>query len=216
MSQRVMPVREDHWKPDDRIYDELLARCVADAEAAESRDGTPELMAGALILVVLGVGIMSATGSAHMALLACGLLAVAIFGYVVAKSRPAQRNRKLALRGLGGPGRLPAGFIVHPAAWEAGMADHVAHIPESQLRAAADLCHLFPGTVNDLIIFVGNLAIHVPAPPPNAPQADVDKRARALVRAGKPLLVDYLKTAPPLPTPEELSGKGRKKKAKKG
>lgn len=214
MSQRAMPVREDQWKPDDRVYGQLLARCVADAEAAESRDGTPEMMAGALILTVLGVGLLTATRSATAVLLVCGLLAAAIFGYIVTKSRPAERNRKLALRGLGGPGRLPAGFLVHPAAWDAGMADHVAHIPESQLRAAADLCDLFPGTVNDLLLFVGNLAIHIPAPPPNAPPADVEKRARALVRAGKPLLVDYLKTAPPLPTPEELSGKGRKKKQK--
>jgi hypothetical protein len=214
MTQRAMPVRDDHWQPDDRIYNQLLTRAVDDAEAAESRDGTPELMAGALILAVLAVGLLSAAQSPSVVLLVCGLLAAAIFGYVVTKSRPAERNRRLALRGLGGPGRLPAGFLVHPAAWEAGMSDHVAHLPESQLRAAADLCHLFPGTVNDLIIFVGNLAIHVPAPPPHASPADVDKRARALVRAGKPLLVDYLKTAPPLPTPEELSGKGRKKKQK--
>jgi len=212
MSQRVMPVRDDHWKPDDLIYDELLARCVADAEAAESRDGTPEMMAGALILAVLAVGLLAAGRPMPIVLLVCGALAAGIFGYVVTKSRPAQRNRRLALRGLGGPGRLPAGFLVHPAAWDGGMADHVAHIPESQLQAAAELCNLFPGTVNDLLIFVGNLAIHIPAPPPNASPADVERRARALIRAGKPLLVDYLKTAPPLPTPQELSGK----KAKKG
>jgi hypothetical protein len=212
MSQRVMPVREDHWKPDDRIYNELLARCVADAEAAESRDGTPEMMAGVLLLAVLGAGLLAVGQPVQLVLLICGGLAAAIFGYVVVKSRPAERNRRLALRGLGGPGRLPAGFLVHPAAWEGGMGDHVAHIPESQLRAAADLCDLFPGTVNDLLLFVGNLAIHIPAPPPNASPADVEKRARALVRAGRPLLVDYLKTAPPLPTPDELTGKGRKKK----
>lgn len=215
MSQRVMPVRDDQWKPDDRVYNELVARCVADAEIAESRDGTPEMMAGAIILTVLGVGLLSTTQSPAAVLLVCGLLAAGIFGYIVTRSRPAERNRKLALRGLGGPGRLPAGFLVHPAAWDGGMADYVAHIPESQLRAAAELCDLFPGTVADLLIFVGNLAIHIPAPPPDASPADLDKRARALVRAGRPLLVDYLKTAPPLPTPEELTGKARKK-AKKG
>jgi hypothetical protein len=209
MTQRAMPVRSDHWRPDDRIYDGLLRRCVADADAAESRDGTPELMAGALILTVLAVVIVSAADSAEAAILICGVLAAAIFAYVALRKPPPKGDRRRSLRALGGAGRLPAGFLVHPSAWAAGMAEHVAHIPESQLRAAADMCHLYPGTVDDLLLFVGNLAIHVPATRPHTSPPDVDRRARALVRLGMPLLTDHLKSAPPLPTPPAPKGRKR-------
>lgn len=208
MTPRAMPVRGDHWQPDDRVYEGLLARCVADAEAGESRDGTAELMAGGLIVVVLGVVILSAAQSAAAAVVVCGLLAAGLFGFVVTRA-PRRGDRRLALRGLGGAGRLPAGFLVHPVAWRAGLAEHVAHIPESQLRAAAEMCHLFPGTVDDLLLFVGNLAIHVPVTRPPSGPLDVDRRARALVQAGLPVLTDYLKSAPPLPKPPAVKGRRR-------
>ncbi|MET0414508.1 MAG: hypothetical protein ABW022_00615 [Actinoplanes sp.] len=200
MTLRAMPVRTDRWQPDDRIYEGVLRRCAADADSAESPDGTAEYMAVGLILAVLAVVILFVSDSPSTAILICGLLGVAFFGYMVTRNKAPQGDRREALRGIGGAGRLPAGFLVHPLAWKAGMAEHVRGLPESQLRAAADMCHLYPGTVDDLLIFVGNLAIHVP-PKPNATPDDVAKRARALVRAGLPLIAQHIKTTPALPRP---------------
>jgi hypothetical protein len=200
MPQRTMPARRDNWRPVDRIYDGILDRCVAQAEAGERRDGTAELMAGAVVLGVLAVGIIAISHSAQAAILICGVLAVALFSFVVGGAKDQRADRRTALAHIGGPGRMPAGYLVHPAAWKAGMAEHVAHIPESQLRAAADLCHLFPGTVDDLITYVGNIAIHVPLPPKATP-TDVQRRAKQLVRVGSPILKEYARTAPPLPKP---------------
>ena len=206
---RRMPVREDHWIPEDRVFDGLIDRCVTAAEDGEAQDGTAEMMAGALILAVLFVVILAGAQSATAALLVCGLLGGLGFLYLVGRTGNAPGDRRLALRTLGGPGRLPAGYLVHPRAWQAGMAEHVAPIPESQLLAAAELCDIFPGTVDDLIIFVGNVAIHVP-PARHQSAADVHRRARELVRIGKPILVDYAKSAPPLPKPPPLDGKRKK------
>ena len=200
---RSMPVRTDDWRPDDEIIDGIIRRCVAEAEDAEARDGTREYMAGALILAVLAVVIIGATGSVPAAVVVTGLIAAGGACYMLSATRPAPAERKASLAAIGGPGRLPAGYLVHPAAWEAGMADHVAHVPESQLRAAAELCHAYPGTVDDLLIFTGNLAIHVPATRP-AGAADVERRAHALVRLGLPVLREH---AARTPVPAGATGK---------
>ncbi len=207
MTLRAMPVREDRWRPDDPIYDGLLKRCAAEAEPP---DGGAEVMAAGLVLAVLAVVLLASSASANAAILICGLLFAGVFGYVVTRKRPPAGARPEALRVLGGAGRLPAGYLVHPAAWRAGLAAHVQGIPESQLRAAAGLCHLYPGTVDDLLIFVGNLAIHVPAK--QHPTAeDVARRARAMVRLGLPLIAEHISTTPALPRPGASSGKGRTK-----
>ncbi|MGK5681617.1 hypothetical protein [Actinoplanes sp. URMC 104] len=208
MAQRTMPVRGDRWQPEDRIYDGLIARAVDSSQDSEARDGTAEMMAGALLLVVLFLVIMKGAQSAAAALLVCGVLGGAGFLYMVSAARPGERDRRRALAELGGPGRLPAGYLVHPKAWESGVSDHVAGVPESQLLAAAELCDIFPGTVDDLLTFVGNVAIHVPAGRHTSTE-DVRRRARELVRIGKPIVVDYAKSAPKLPTPPP-AGKGKR------
>jgi hypothetical protein len=206
MSQRTLPVRDDRWQPADRIYDGLIARAVDTTEDSEARDGTAEMMAGALLLAVLFLVLMKGTGSAAAALTVCGLFGGLGFLYLVSSAKPAKGDRTQALRELGGPGLLPAGYLVHPKAWDAGMSDHVAAVPESQLLAAAELCDIFPGTVNDLLRFVGNVAIHVPAGRHTSAE-DVRRRARELVRIGKPIVVDYAKSAPKLPTPPPEASK---------
>jgi hypothetical protein len=203
-----MPVRKDRWRPTDRIYDGILARLVADAESDERRYSTGELMAAAVVLVVLAVAIITVAGSGAIALLVCGVLGAGVFAFVISNSA-GRGDRGAALRALGGPGRLPSGYLVHPWAWEAGMAEHVAHLPESQLRAAADMCHLFPGTLDDLLVFVGNIAIHVPPPRMPATPDDVERRAELITRVGLPLLVKYAETATPLPTPPTVGKRTR-------
>ncbi|MET0423213.1 MAG: hypothetical protein ABW046_05035 [Actinoplanes sp.] len=208
-SLRSMPVRDDGWLPDDRIFDSILRRAVANAEDDAARDGTGEYMAGLLILGVLAVVIVGFAKSITGAVLVCGVLAGAGILYMLLMNKPPKPSRATALISIGGPGRLPAGYLVHPKAWEAGMAEHVAHIPESQLAASADMCHLFPGTVDDLITFTGTIAIHLPATR-HASSADVQRRAHELVRVGTPILREYAKTAPPLPKPPEPGKKGKK------
>ncbi|HET6483511.1 MAG TPA: hypothetical protein VFG35_26210 [Actinoplanes sp.] len=200
MTQRTLPVREDRWQPADRIFDGVIARAVTNSEDSEARDGTAEMMAGALLLSVLFLVIMKGAGSATAALAVCGLLGGLGFLYMVNSARPAQRDRRQALQELGGPGAMPAGYLVHAKAWEAGMSDYVAGVPESQLLAAAELCDIFPGTVNDLLRFVANVAIHVPAGR-HTNAGDVRRRAYELIHVGKPIVIDYAKSAPKLPTP---------------
>ncbi|MBL7257712.1 hypothetical protein [Paractinoplanes lichenicola] len=209
MPQRTLPVREDRWQPEDRIYDGLIARAVDHSEDSEARDGTAEMMAGALILVVLFIVVFKGTESAQAALLTCGLLGAGGFGWMVNNTKPAKADRAQALRELGGPGSLPAGYLVHAKAWDAGMSDHVAGVAESQLLAAAELCNIFPGTVDDLLRFVGNVALHVPAGRHTSAD-DVRRRARELVQVAKPIVVDYAKSAPKLPTPPPEGKKGKR------
>lgn len=206
---RSIPVRADAWQPEDEIFEGILRRAAENAEDDAARDGTPEYMAGLLILAVLAVVIVGFAKSATAAILICGIAAGLGFLYMIMASKPVKVDRSRALKEIGGPGRLPAGFLVHPAAWDAGMAEHVEHIPESQLHAAADMCHLFPGTVDDLLTFTGTIAAHLPATRHQTP-ADVRRRTNELVRVGTPILRDYARTAPPLPTPS--SGKKGKKK----
>ncbi|MBM2616552.1 hypothetical protein JIG36_13390 [Actinoplanes sp. LDG1-06] len=209
MAQRTLPVRDDRWQPEDRIYDGLIARAVDHSEDSEARDGTAEMMAGALILVVLFLVIMKGAESATAALVTCGVLGGAGFLWMVMNARPAKADRAQALKELGGPGSLPAGYLVHAKAWDAGLSDHVAGVPESQLLAAAELCNIFPGTVNDLLRFVENVAVHVPTGRHTSAD-DVRRRARELVHVAKPIVVDYAKSAPKLPTPPPEGKKGKK------
>ncbi|WP_250003506.1 hypothetical protein [Actinoplanes sp. M2I2] len=200
MAQRTLPVRDDRWQPTDRIYEGLIARAVDHSEDYEARDGTAEMMAGAFLLAVLFIIVMKGADSVAVALAVTGLFGGLGFLYMVNAARPAKGDRSQTLSELGGPGLLPAGYLVHPKAWSAGLSDHVGAVPESQLLAAAELCNIFPGTVDDLLRFVGNVAIHVPAGR-NTSAEDVRRRARELVRVGKPIVVDYAKSAPKLPSP---------------
>jgi hypothetical protein len=205
-----MPVREDGWRPTDVVFEGIIKRCVEDAEAGAARDGTRELMAGGLILTVLLVGLLAAGQPAAFAIaLAAGLFLLGAI-YLVNASNPAPIERHRALDPIGGPGGLPAGYLVHPRAWQGGMAEYVAYLPESQLKASADLCRQFPGSVHDLIIFTGTIAAALPASRTSSPN-DVQRRARDLVRVGMPVLKDYNDRYPPM-MPSASGGKKGKKK----
>lgn len=206
---REMPARVDGWRPTDEIFEGIIKRCVEDAEAGAARDGTREYMAGFLVLGVLGVGALIAGQPILLALLLVGGLFAAGAYYMVNNSEdgPVQRHR--ALTPIGGPGKLPAGYLVHPRAWQAGMAEHVAYVPESQLRAAAELTRDFPGSVDDLLIFTGSIAAQLPVSKHNG-HADVERRAVDLIRVGLPILRGYNEKYPP---PKPAAGKkGNKKK----
>jgi hypothetical protein len=161
-----------------------------------------------MILVVLAVIILVAGKSVLLALLVPGALFAAGAYYMVSRAEPAPVQRAKALDRIGGPGRLPAGYLVHPGAWSAGMAEHVAYVPESQLRAATEMCRSFPGAVDDLLIFTGTIAAQFPVQR-NLSADDVHRRARDLVAVGLPIVRDFNDKYPPAaPAP---AGKKNKK-----
>jgi hypothetical protein len=207
---REMPARADGWRPTDEIFEGIIKRCAEDADAGAARDGTREYMAGFLILAVLGVAVLIAGEPVLLALLLVGGLFAAGAYYMVNNSEPGPVERHRALGPIGGPGKLPAGYLVHPRAWQAGMAEHVAYIPESQLRAAAELARNFPGSVDDLLIFTGTIAAQLPTPKHNSTPNDVDRRAHDLVRVGAPILRDYNEKYPAA-KPAPAGKKGKKK-----
>ena len=210
---RDMPVRADGWRPTDPVLEAIIKRCVTDAEAGATRDGVREYMAGAMILVVLAVILLAAGTSATAALMIPAVLFGAGALYMISKAKPVPVQRAKALAPMGGAGRLPAGYLVHPGAWSAGMAEHVAYLPESQLRAAADMARSFPGSVDDLLIFTGTIAAQLPTPKQHhhlTPE-DVAHRTRDLVRVGLPVIRDFNQKYPPA-APEPAGKKGKKKK----
>ncbi|WP_433384581.1 hypothetical protein ACQPZX_24050 [Actinoplanes sp. CA-142083] len=207
-STREMPVRADGWRPTDPVLEAIIKRCITDAEHGASRDGVREYMAGAMILGVLAFVMIIAGMPAAAAI----MIPVALFAagglYMVSKANPVPVKRAKALAPMGGPGRLPAGYLVHPRAWEAGMAEHVAYLPESQLRAAADMSRSFPGSVDDLLIFTGTIAAQLPTPKHHLTPADVEHRTRDLVRVGLPVIRDFnVKYPPPAAAPAGKKGK---------
>jgi len=210
-SKRPMPVREDLWQPEDKILDTIIRRCLDEAESTEGSAGGSTMMGGAIMLAVLGIVILATSGSTQAAIGIPLALAAAGMAYMVLKSPNDDGPRHATLAVVGGPGRLPAGYLVHADAWVAGMAEHVGYIPESQLKASVQMCRDFPGTVDDLITFTGSIAIHVPAVN-HATPADVERRARDLVKVGAPILKDYLAAHPPQPLPSADGKNGKKKK----
>ncbi|MFF5296156.1 hypothetical protein [Paractinoplanes globisporus] len=208
---REMPVRADGWRPTDPVLEAIIKRCIADAEAGASRDGVREYMAGAMILIVLAVLMLLAGQSATVAILIPAALFAAGALYMISKAKPVPVQRAKALAPMGGPGRLPAGYLVHPGAWNAGMAEHVAFLPESQLQAAAGMCATFPGSVDDLLIFTGTIAAQFPQPKHHLTPDDVAHRTRDLVRVGLPVIREFNQKYPP-PAPDAGGKKGKKKK----
>lgn len=209
---REMPVREDGWRPTDPVLEAIIKRCIADAEAGASRDGVREYMAGAMILVVLAVGLLAAGVPPAAALLAPAALFAAGALFMISKATPVPIQRAKALAPMGGPGRLPAGYLVHPGAWSAGMAEYVAYLPESQLRAAAGMSRTFPGSVDDLLTFTGTIAAQLPHPKHHLTPEDVEHRTRDLVRVGLPVIKDFNTKYPPAsPAPAGKGKKGKKK-----
>jgi hypothetical protein len=206
--KRAMPVRADSWQPADPIIDSIIHRCLDEAESVEGSAGSSTLMGGAAVLAVLGVAIAAFAGSATAALTVPLLIGGAGLAYMVLKAVPERGPRHATLAVVGGPGRLPAGYLVHTDAWAAGMAEYLAYLPESQLQAAVQMCRDFPGTVDNLLSFTASIAAQVPAATHAGP-ADVERRTKDLVKVGAPVLREFLAQNPPKALPAG-GKKGRK------
>jgi hypothetical protein len=205
---REMPVRADTWRPTDPVMESLIQRCIADAEAGEARDGVREYMAGALILAVVFVVLLIA----GVATVAAIMIPLVLFGagalYIVQAGKPGPVDRRKALAAIGGPGNLPAGYLVHPGAWSAGMREHVAAVPQSQLKASVELARAFPGSVNDLLSFTGTIAAQLPPAKHHLTPEDVAHRARDIYHIGSPIIKSFNEKYPKAELP---AGKKKKK-----
>lgn len=162
-SARPVPMRDDRWRPQDELLDSVLDKCVDDAHRGASGDGggSPVLVAGGMVLAVLGLIVGAGTGSPLLAAGVVVALALAGLGYVALKAPPLRVNRLSILDPVGGPGSLPAGYLVHPKAWQAGMREYLLPVTDRQLHIAVRLCREHPGAVADLIRLVKKAEQHV-------------------------------------------------------
>jgi len=183
--------------------------------AGAARDGVREYMAGAMILVVLAVVMLVAGQSATVAV----LIPAALFA--AGARLPGVQGQARAGRALAGPGpdgrprpSSPPATSCTPAPGSAGMAEHVAYIPESQLRAAADMCAHLPGLGRRPCCSSparSPPSFRTPSTPLTA--EDVQHRSRDLVRVGLPVIKDFTaKYRPPLPSPRIKRAKRKRSK----
>ncbi|MBG0564960.1 hypothetical protein [Actinoplanes aureus] len=160
-SDRGVPVRGDMWRPEDEVLDSAIRKSIDEAHrGAPGTGGSPVLVAGALVVMAFAVVVAAGTGNPMLALTVAVLAAVAGLAYIGLKAAPLRVDRLQILSIIGGPGNLPAGYVVHPLAWQAGMQEYMAPISDRYLRAAVRLCRDYPGSVSDLLRLIRRAEKH--------------------------------------------------------
>ncbi|MFC7533847.1 hypothetical protein [Actinoplanes sp. GCM10030250] len=180
-NERGVPVRADLWRPDDELLNSIIQKCIDEAYQRSPGEGSPVLVSGGLVLSTLAVIVAVGTGNA---LLAAGIviaLGVAGIGFIAMRSAPAVIDRTQVLGVTGGPGNLPAGYLVHPPAWEAGMEEYVSTVSDRHLRVAVRLCREYPGAVSSLLRLVRRAEKQVEANGKELTEAEVFKIASRMV-----------------------------------
>ena len=156
-----VPVREDRWQPTDEVLNSVIAKCIAEAHrGAPETGGSPVLAAGGMVLGVFGVLLAAGTGSPLLAAGVVVALALAGLGYVGLQSTPVTVDRTRTLAVIGGPGNLPAGYLVHAPAWQAGLREYLTGIPAQDLHIAVRLCREYPGSIADLLRLIRRAEKH--------------------------------------------------------
>jgi hypothetical protein len=151
-SDRGVPVRGDRWRPSNDVLDSIIRKQIDQAyRDAPGSGGSPVLMAGALVLTAFVIVVAAGTGRPLLALAVAAVVAAAGVGYIGLNATPLKVSRLDTLHLMGGPGNLPAGYLVHPQAWEAGMQEYLADVSDRDLRIAVRLCREHPGSVSDLL-----------------------------------------------------------------
>lgn len=155
-TDRGVPVRGDLWRPEDELLNSVIRKSIDEAyRGAPGTGGSPVLVAGALVLAAFAIVVAAGTGKPLLAFAVAALAAVAGLAYMALKAAPVRVDRLRILDIIGGPGNLPAGYLVHPQAYQAGMQEYLAGTPETHLRVAVRLCREYPGSVSDLLRLVG-------------------------------------------------------------
>ncbi|MEV6343218.1 hypothetical protein [Actinoplanes sp. NPDC051851] len=158
---RGVPVRDDRWRPTDVVLNGIIRKCIEDSHRRGAESGsTTTVAAGGLVLGVFGVIISVGTGNPVLGLLvAVGLAALGLV-YAGVKAPPPRIDRRRILDVLGGPGNLPAGYLVYGPAWQAGMPEYLHGVTDRELRIAVKLCRYYPCAVSDLIRLVARAERH--------------------------------------------------------
>lgn len=139
------------------------------------------------------------------------VLALGGMAYTGMKSPPLKVDQLRILRSLGGPGNLPAGYLVHPLAWRAGLPEYLAGIPERRIRIAVELCRTHPGAINDLLRMVERAEWFVAENKPGNDFTEAGREAEILRIATQTAEEHVLRVA----AMASAAGSGKKGKKKK-
>ncbi|MFI1989108.1 hypothetical protein [Actinoplanes sp. NPDC020271] len=158
---RRVPARADGWRPDDPILNGLIHKCIEQAYRRNAESGSmTAFFGGGLVLMILGVILAAGTGNPMLAIAVVVVLAAAGLLYAGLNAPEPKVDPIRILDVLGGPGNLPAGYLVYPAAWRAGMPEFLVKVSNRQLTVAARLCREHPGSVADVIRLVMTAEAH--------------------------------------------------------
>lgn len=156
LSEGAVPVREDRWRPSNPLLESVIRKYIdeAEREACDTTGNISTITAGGLVLVGLGIILAIGTGNPLAAIFVVIVLALAGLAWMGVQAPPLRLDPLQILEAMGGPGNLPAGYLVHPLAWRAGMPEYLVGVPERRLRIAVELCRQHPGAVTDLLRMV--------------------------------------------------------------
>ncbi|WP_436530886.1 hypothetical protein [Actinoplanes sp. HUAS TT8] len=172
---RRVPARADGWRPDDPILNNLIHKSIEQSQRKNAETGTmTAFFGGGIVLMLLGVILSIGTGNPMLAMVVVVLMAAGGLLYAGFNAPAPQVDPIRILDVLGGPGNLPAGYLVYAAAWRAGMPEFLAKVSDRQLAVAARLCREHPGSVADLIRLVMTAEVHAHEHAFGKPVTDAD------------------------------------------
>jgi hypothetical protein len=152
---RTVPARADGWRPQDTVLNGLIQKRLDQAYRRNSDTGSmTAFFGGGIVLLTLGVILGAGTGSPGLAIIVVVALAAGGLLYAGMNTPTPAVDPIRVLDVLGGPGNLPAGYLVHPPAWRAGMPEFLVKVTDRQLAIAVRLCREHPGSVADVIRLV--------------------------------------------------------------
>ncbi|GIF08435.1 hypothetical protein [Actinoplanes siamensis] len=158
---RRVPTRADGWRPDDPVLNGLIHKSIEQAYRRTAETGSmTAFFGGGIVLTVLGVILAAGTDNPTLAAGVVVVLAAGGLMYAGLNAPESKLDPIRILDVLGGPGNLPAGYLVYPAAWRAGMPEFLARVSDRQLAVAARLCREHPGSVADLVRLVATAEAH--------------------------------------------------------
>lgn len=172
---RRVPARSDGWRPTDPVLNGLIHKSIEQAHRKNAETGSmTAFFGGGVVLLILGVILAVGTGNPMLAMVVVVLMGAGGLFYAGLNSPEPKVDPLRILDVLGGPGNLPAGYLVYAAAWRAGMPEYLAKVSDRQLAVATRLCREHPGSVADIIRLVMTAEAHADAHSWGKPVTDAD------------------------------------------
>jgi hypothetical protein len=189
---RRVPARADGWRPQDQVLNGLIHKSIEQAYRRNAETGSmAAFFGGGIVLMILGVILATGSGNPLMAIIVVVALAGGGLAYAGLNAPEPKVDPIRILDVLGGPGNLPAGYLVYPAAWRAGMPEFLVKVSDRQLAIAARLCREHPGSVSDLIRLVMTAEQHAREHSSGRPVTDSD-----VFRHAQRATVEWARVAP--------------------